>query len=64
MAPRFHGGSLAQRLASMPLRPVKPCDSPNRLFNMLPLSMATLDLIYAVLTSAVFVLIVRSRRTS
>lgn len=63
MAPRFHGGSLAERLASMPRHPVKPCDSPNRLFNALPVSMATLDLVYAVLTSAVFALTVRSRST-
>ncbi len=63
MAPQFHGGSFAERLASMPRHPVKPCDSPNRLFNMLPASMATLDLVYAVLISALFALIVRSRRT-
>ncbi len=53
MAPHFHGGSMAERLASMPLRPAKPCDTPNRLINWLPVSMATLDLIYAATMSVV-----------
>ena len=64
MAPRFHGGSMAERLASMPRLPVKPCDSPNRLLAFVPLSMASLDLIYAVLASALLVFAVRSRRVS
>ncbi len=52
-APRFSGGTFAQRLASMPLRPAKPCDAPNRLFAFLPISMTTLDLLYAILLLAV-----------
>ncbi|WP_428376567.1 disulfide bond formation protein B [Lichenicoccus sp.] len=48
-----HGGSMAERLASMPLRPAKPCDAPNRLIDWLPVSMATLDLIYAATMSVV-----------
>lgn len=47
MAPHFSGGSFAERLASMPARPAKPCDSPNRLFQWLPVSMAMIDLLYA-----------------
>jgi len=50
-APTWHGGSIAERLASMPLRPVKPCDSPTRLVAWLPVSMATLDFLYALLSS-------------
>ena len=46
-APHFHGGSIAERLASMPLRPAKPCDAPNRLFEWLPVSMTQLDFLYA-----------------
>jgi disulfide bond formation protein DsbB len=46
-APVFHGGSLRERLASMPLRPAKPCDAANRLFGWLPVSMATLNLLFA-----------------
>ena len=64
MAPHFHGGSFSERLASMPRYPAKPCDSPNRLFAFLPLSMASLDLIYAAAASALIVVAVRSRRVS
>lgn len=64
MAPRFHGGSMSERLASMPLRPAKPCDAPNRLFEFLPLSMASLDLIYALLASVLIVVAARMRRYS
>ncbi len=52
MAPHFHGGTMSERLASMPRLPAKPCDAPNRLLPFLPLSMASLDLIYSVLASA------------
>ncbi|HUB47503.1 MAG TPA: disulfide bond formation protein B [Acetobacteraceae bacterium] len=46
-APHFVAGSIAQRLASMPLRPAKPCDSPSYLIPGLPLSLAAMDLIFA-----------------
>jgi disulfide bond formation protein DsbB len=46
-APRFTGGSIAERLASMPARPAKPCDDPSYLIPGLPLSMAAMNLIYA-----------------
>ncbi len=62
VAPHFQGGSIADRLASMPLRPVKPCDAPNRLLGFLPVSIASLDLIYAVITCAVTMLSARPRR--
>ena len=57
-APHFSAGTMAQRLASMPLRPAKPCDAPNRLFAWLPVSMTMLDLLYALalLTSAWLIL--------
>lgn len=58
--PHFSGGSIAERLASMPLRPAKPCDAPNRLLAWLPVSMTTLDLIYAVLLLAGGWLLLRS----
>ena len=64
MAPHFHGGSMSERLASMPLRPAKPCDAPNRLLSFLPLSMASLDLIYAVLASVLIGVAWRRRRVS
>src|ERR1700761_3851741 len=39
-APHLSGGSIAQRLASMPARPSKPCDEPSFLISGLPVSMA------------------------
>jgi disulfide bond formation protein DsbB len=61
MAPHFHGGTMAERLASMPLRPAKPCDAPSRLIAFLPVSMASLDLIYAAMTSILIVLAAKRR---
>lgn len=46
-APVFHPGTLAERLAAMPLRPSKPCDAPTYLVGALPLSMAAMDGLYA-----------------
>jgi disulfide bond formation protein DsbB len=46
-APRFQGGSIAERLAHMPVRPAKPCDDPTYLIPGLRVSMAALNLIYA-----------------
>ena len=60
-APHFSGGTFAQRLASMPLRPAKPCDAPNRLFAFLPVSMTTLDFCYAILLLVVSLLLLRDR---
>lgn len=64
-APRFStGGSFAQRLASMPSRPEKPCDDPTFLLPGVPVSMAALNLLYALgLSVGVGVLIgARARR--
>jgi disulfide bond formation protein DsbB len=47
-APRLGTGSIAERLAQMPTRPAKPCDSPTFLIPGLPLSMAAMNLLYAV----------------
>jgi disulfide bond formation protein DsbB len=52
-APRLSGGSIAQRLASMPARPTKPCDAPTYLIPGVPVSLAAINLIY----SLVFVLL-------
>ncbi len=51
-APHFEPGSIAQRLASMPARPSKPCDSPTYLIPFLPVSMAAMNLIYALAFAA------------
>ena len=44
-APRFAGGSIAERLAQMPMRPGKPCEDPTYLIPGLPVSMAAMNLI-------------------
>jgi disulfide bond formation protein DsbB len=48
-APHIAGTSVSQLLASMPAHPAKPCDAPSFLVPGLPLSMATMNLIYAAL---------------
>ena len=45
----------------MPLRPAKPCDAPNRLWAFLPVSMTTLDLLYAVLLLGLSLVLLRNR---
>ncbi|MBV1835382.1 disulfide bond formation protein B [Novacetimonas pomaceti] len=47
MAPTFHGGTFAERLASMPVRPAKPCDAPTYLIAWLPVSMTAMSGLYA-----------------
>jgi disulfide bond formation protein DsbB len=51
-APKFAGGSIADRLASMPARPAKPCDEPTYLVPFLPVSMAGLNLLFALACAA------------
>ncbi len=46
-APKFSGGTLAERLASMPAQPSKPCDDPTFLIPGLPVSMAMMNLLFA-----------------
>ncbi len=48
-APRLGSGSIAQRLAAMPAHPAKPCDDPTYLIPSLPLSMADMNVLYALL---------------
>jgi disulfide bond formation protein DsbB len=51
-APRFTGGTIAERLAAMPARPTKPCDEPAYLIPGLPISMAAMNLMFAVAFAA------------
>ena len=51
-APAFQGGSVAEMLKSMPMRPAKPCDSPSFLIPGLPLSMAVMNLVFGVAFAA------------
>jgi disulfide bond formation protein DsbB len=51
-APHFSAGTIAERLASMPARPSKPCDEPTFLVPGLPLSMAAMNLVFALAFAA------------
>lgn len=61
-APQLASGSVAQRLASMPARPSKPCDDPTFLIPGLPVSMAAMNLLYALAFSAVVAISLRERQ--
>jgi disulfide bond formation protein DsbB len=51
-APSFTGGTIAERLAQMPARPAKPCEDPAFLIPGLPISMAAMNLLYALAFAA------------
>ena len=51
-APRVDTSSIAARLASMPARPSKPCDEPTYLIPGLPVSMAVMNLLFALAGTA------------
>jgi disulfide bond formation protein DsbB len=46
-APHFSGGSIAERLAAMPARPAKPCDDPTYLIPAIPISLAGMNMLFA-----------------
>ncbi len=45
--PDYSGMTMSQRIAAMPLRPVKPCEFPDYLVPGLPVSMAQMAFLYA-----------------
>jgi disulfide bond formation protein DsbB len=61
-APHLSGGSIAERLASMPARPAKPCDEPTFLIPGLPVSMAAMNMLFALAFSALLAMFVAGRR--
>ena len=61
-APHFSGGSIADRLSSMPARPAKPCDDPTFLIPDLPLSIAAMNMLYAIGFATTVALSLRPRR--
>ena len=63
-APTFSGGTIAQRLASMPAKPSKPCDDPTYLIPFLPVSMAAMNFIYALVLFGAIVWFLWSSRRS
>jgi len=50
--PDFSGMTMAQRLAAMPARPVKPCEFPDYLIPGVPVSMTQMALLYGLAVSA------------
>jgi disulfide bond formation protein DsbB len=51
-APRYSGGTLAQRLAQMPAHPSKACEDPTYLVPGVPVSMAQMNLLFALALAA------------
>ncbi len=51
-APSLGGGTIAERLARMPATPAKPCDEPTYLLPGVPVSMAAMNLLYALALGA------------
>jgi disulfide bond formation protein DsbB len=62
-APHISGGSIAERLASMPARPAKPCDDPSYLIPGLPLSIAAMNMLFALAFAAVLTMSLAERRS-
>ena len=65
-APRFVGGSIAERLAAMPERPAKPCDEPTYVVPGVPVSTAALNLLVSLAFSGAIAIFIgrSSRRTA
>jgi disulfide bond formation protein DsbB len=52
-------GSIAERMAALPARPAKPCDEPSFLIPSLPLSMAMMNLLFALAFVALLAIYLR-----
>ncbi len=64
-APHITGTTIAERLASMPARPAKPCDEPTFLVPDLPVSTAALNLILSLAFAAgIAIFLWRNRRSA
>jgi len=51
-APHLASGSVADRLASLPTHPAKPCDEPSYLLPWVPVSLAAMNLAFALAFAA------------
>lgn len=61
-APTLGGGSIADRLARMPATVAKPCDEPTYLVPGLPVSMAAMNLAFALALSGFLAISMRNRQ--
>ncbi len=52
MSPKLTGMTMAERLAHIPAKPSKPCEEPTFLIDWLPISMAQMNVIFALGLSA------------
>lgn len=64
MAPNLRGLSMSERLARMPAIPSKPCDEPTYLIPWLAVSMAEMNMIYALALAAGLAIFAWSNRRS
>ncbi len=62
-APHITGATIAERLASMPARPAKPCDEPTFIVPGLPVSTAALNLIASLAFAAGIAIFFARNRT-
>jgi disulfide bond formation protein DsbB len=62
-APHISGASIAERLASMPSRPSKPCDDPTFLIPHIPVSMAAMNMLYSLVFAAMVATSLSSSRS-
>jgi disulfide bond formation protein DsbB len=61
-ASHLRGTSIADRLASMPARPAKPCDEPTFLVPDVPLSLAAMNMLFALVFAALLAVAMSGRR--
>jgi disulfide bond formation protein DsbB len=59
-APRISGADIVARLRQMPMTPAKPCDEPTFLLPPVPLSMASMNMLYALASAAILAMSLRS----
>ncbi len=60
-APKFSGGTIAERLRAMPAMPSKPCDDPTFLIPFVPVSMAAMNLLFSMALAGFVALALRRK---
>jgi disulfide bond formation protein DsbB len=63
-APKFAGGTIAERLKAMPLLPAKPCDEPTYLVPFPPVSMAAMNFLFSLALAGFVSLSLRGKAQS
>jgi disulfide bond formation protein DsbB len=62
-AAHVSGGTIAERLAAMPARPSKPCDEPTFLIPGVPVSIAAMNMLFALVIAAGVAILAGQRRS-